>query len=1091
MKEMLPTLCMRSAAWYRATTLAERAALRAGRVSVRSSGSNNEEVKQRLKRWKEQPPFHHGSYFAQRLAIDSLTEEDLLALLAEPVEVIRSYHSAPPAWLIELGRAFENQDTTDEVAPLLEKIEDAHTQDFLNAVKPLLQSGFARLQAGIREIATSSVRLPFDPQTILKLFAPRIFSSIMQDISRTIVLELNVARVQGRLQGEAPEERFHYFLQQLAQPENLLSLLEEYPVLARLMVEKIDRWATCELEFLTRLCSDWEQILEVFAPSEDPGVLTEVHEGAGDTHRGGHSVMTLTWSSGFRLVYKPRPLAVDEHFQELLAWLNKEGQQPALRTFKLINKGTYGWCEFVHAGDCASIEEVERFYERQGAYLALLYALEATDFHAENLIASGEHPMLIDLEALFQPHAHETVGAVLSSNERLRLKSVLRIGLLPQRIMSNEQAVGIDVSGLGGQAGQIVPIAAQAWDGKGTDQMHVTRKHIELALGNHRPRLNGQEVDTLAHCKSIIAGFSTTYRLLMQHRDELLTTILPRFAHDEIRSLHRASQLYMRLLGDSFHPNVLRDALDRDRLFDRLWIGIEQQPNLPRIIRAEQADLRRGDIPLFSTYPDSCDLFTSDGEVIPHCFYEASMERARQRIRDLDEQDLEKQVWIIQASFTSLLLGLDTAPGNMLQLRPSHSSMTYERLISDARAIGDRLQKRALYQDDTVDWLGVMALKEREWYLLPADLDLYNGLPGIAFFLAYLGMLTGEESYTALARQALENVRAQVRRRREQGWLTSMGIGAFDGVGSLIYLFSHLGSLWNQPALYREAQEIVELLPDLIAKDEFLDLIAGSAGCILALLSLYAAAPSDAVLAAAIRCGDHLIDSARPMPRGIGWSTKAEKIPLTGLAHGNAGMALSLLRLFGVSGEERFRQAALMAIEYERGLFSAEQQNWPDLRSLFATRAAANSSGDHERKYPYMMAWCHGAPGIGLARLEALNYCDDAATRGEIEAALKTTLAQGFGRNHCLCHGDLGNLELLLIAAQRLNNSSYEEQIERLVPMLLDSMDSQGWQSGIPLGVETPGLMMGLAGTGYGLLRLAALERIPSVLLLEPPISSI
>ena len=29
--------------------------------------------------------------------------------------------------------------------------------------------------------------------------------------------------------------------------------------------------------------------------------------------------------------------------------------------------------------------------------------LEATDLHYENLIAAGEHPMLLDLEALFHP----------------------------------------------------------------------------------------------------------------------------------------------------------------------------------------------------------------------------------------------------------------------------------------------------------------------------------------------------------------------------------------------------------------------------------------------------------------------------------------------------------------------------------------------------------------------------------------------------------------------------------------------------------------------------------------------------------------
>ena len=35
--------------------------------------------------------------------------------------------------------------------------------------------------------------------------------------------------------------------------------------------------------------------------------------------------------------------------------------------------------------------------------------------------------------------------------------------------------------------------------------------------------------------------------------------------------------------------------------------------------------------------------------------------------------------------------------------------------------------------------------------------------------------------------------------------------------------------------------------------------------------------------------------------------------------------------------------------------------------------------------------------------------------------------------------------------------------------------------------VESPGLMTGLAGIGYGLLRLAEPTRMPSVLVLEPP----
>jgi len=53
--------------------------------------------------------------------------------------------------------------------------------------------------------------------------------------------------------------------------------------------------------------------------------------------------------------------------------------------------------------------------------------------------------------------------------------------------------------------------------------------------------------------------------------------------------------------------------------------------------------------------------------------------------------------------------------------------------------------------------------------------------------------------------------------------------------------------------------------------------------------------------------------------------------------------------------------------------------------------------------------------------------------------------------------------------------------------MLLDNIEEQGCVTGVPLGVETPGLMVGIAGTGYALLRLASPERIPPVLLLAPP----
>ena len=133
---------------------------------------------------------------------------------------------------------------------------------------------------------------------------------------------------------------------------------------------------------------------------------------------------------------------------------------------------------------------------------------------------------------------------------------------------------------------------------------------------------------------------------------------------------------------------------------------------------------------------------------------------------------------------------------------------------------------------------------------------------------------------------------------------------------------------------------------------------------------------------------------------------------------------------------------------------------------------------------PFRVAWCHGAPGIGLARAAGLAYLDDEVARQEVEAAARTTYQDGFGRNHSLCHGDLGNLELLSIVG-----GEWAEVHSQLSGAILEGIQQKGPLCGVPFGLETPGLMNGLAGIGYGLLRLAAPDKVPSVLLMRPPMA--
>lgn len=977
---------------------------------------------------------------------------------------------------------------TTSIPVSLEIIENHPLGACLPILDPLLLHSFASLQKGMQALQQRYTFQPFASQQVCQSFFNNIIPQLLFQAGKTIVLEMHVARVQDRLHGGTPEERFSDFVRQLSQPEMIAALFAEYPVLEQVLLSTLNLWTDYTLETLDHLCADWQDICALFTPENEPGLLIEIQGGAGDTHRRGRNVQILTFSSGLQVLYKPKSLAIDKHFQELLAWLNEHGAQPPLRVLKLLDRGTYGWSEFVATTSCSSQDEVTRFYRRQGEYLALCYVLNMTDCHSENVIASGEYPVLVDLESLFHPYAESDTPAQPGDLAlRFLNQSVLRVGLLPQWSWSGENSPGVDISGLGGQQGQVMPRPLPGWDQPGTDQMHLTYQQVEMPMSQNRPRLHEQYVHPLDYKNDIAAGFASMYRLLVTKRDFLLAAQLPRFAHDEIRVLIRPTRFYGLLLAASFHPDLLRDALERDRFFDRLWQEVENWPDLSRFIPAERRDLLRGDIPLFTTFPDSRMIFGSEEEPLFDLFKVSGLDLVQRRFQCLNESDLTRQIWIIQASLATPHMGSEDQLRKNLPVNPTRQPINRQRLISLATMVGARLEELALQNGENVSWLGVNQLREKTWGLAPAGIDLYDGAGGIILFLSYLGAVTGETRFTSLARLALAPICTLVEDQSEK--LQDKNIGAFDGWGSILYLLAHLGVLWNEPALLHAAEKVAAPLPALIARDEQLDILSGSAGCILSLLGLYTVHPSPAILERAIQCGDRLLATAQAMPRGIGWQTNKQEPPLGGFSHGSSGIALSLLKLANESKEGRFRQAALAALAYERSLFVPAQRNWTDLRTLPGHRSEVRKSGTAAKgtEQRYMVAWCHGAPGIGLARLGALKLVDDALTREDIDVALNTTMEQGLTGNHSLCHGAAGNVEPLLLASQLLNRQKDRERLEKAQSIMLGSLEAHGWITGIPLGIETPGLMTGLAGIGYELLRLAEPDSVPSVLLVAPP----
>lgn len=1056
-----------AASWYQAATLEERLALLPMDAQAFSSLTQEQRARgqRRFKQWKNQATFQDQAIFSERLMMDHLTERDFQYLLAESSERVQQRiveATGVPTWLQELLAALEKE--TECLFPA------TGSASFIDLFQLLIEPERERV---LTELRWYKGAVPFDPETVLELFQTSLAQRLHSISLRAVVLEMHIARLEERLEGQTPEERFANFFGQLSQREHLSAFLQEYPVLARILVTTIHQWASFSLEIVRHLSEDWEAIRTQLLGGADPGLLSEIQGGVGDTHHSGKSVTILRFASGARVVYKPRSLALDQHFQELLAWINAQQATLPLRTLALVDRADHGWIEFVEVHACRSEAEVERFYERQGSYLALLYALDAVDFHYENILAAGEHPVMIDLEALFHPRFSEDEEQI--ANQAMN-GSVLRTTFLPQRAYLGDEGEGLDLSGLGGGKPQVTPYPVQGWEGNGTDQMRAVYERRALPEGHNRPKLHDQDRDVLAYESFFLQGFTKMYRLLVARRAELLASVLPRFAHDDVRVILRATRIYATLLTESFHPEYLRNALERERVFDHLWDNISTHTYLRPAIAAERRDFLQGDIPLFTTQPVSRDIFSSQGERLTDVCAQSSMDYVSRRLQQMDENDLERQCWIIQGSFATLITESENNARLQLAEAGSARRVTADQLIQGACAVGERLKHLAVRQKQGMNWSGIELVKEVEektfWSVQTmGPLKLYDGTPGVTLFLAYLGELTGECQYTNLARSALTSIAEFLEKlfhpdgsiRPED--LSTCPIGAYEGLGSLIYLSSHLHVLWRDPALLSWAEGLMALLDHCIEQDGRLDLMGGAAGGIVSLQSLQQTALWPQALQVALHCGEHLLTQ---LPAKL-----AENALQPGFAYGLAGIAFSLLKLADVAQDERFRQAALDLLARERSLFVKEQRNWP--------RLAGQERGD------FPVAWCHGAPGIALARLGTLALLDDPTTREEIALALQTTREQGFGLNHSLCHGDLGNLEVLLTARQISGSAAESPDLAERTALVFASIERQGWYTGVPLGRETPGLMTGLAGIGYELLRLAKPDQVPSVLLLAPP----
>jgi len=381
--------------------------------------------------------------------------------------------------------------------------------------------------------------------------------------------------------------------------------------------------------------------------------------------------------------------------------------------------------------------------------------------------------------------------------------------------------------------------------------------------------------------------------------------------------------------------------------------------------------------------------------------------------------------------------------------------------LATAECIGTRLCRDAIWDRDRCNWIGSsMEFIDHTWAATARSFgpDLYSGTSGIALFLGRLFEVTGVVQFrkTAAGAQAISPSHDLPAIAR---------LGFYSGGAGIAHVLTELGGSLDRADWIARGLQIIEELAKTDSDQDGIDVISGSAGAIPLFLHIYARSKLPVAMDLALRHGARLLKIAQRQKIGWAWDTlPGVTRPLTGFSHGAGGIAWSLLELHAATGQAAFRQGGIEGLRYEQQWFDPTTENWPDFRD----HAAMTMPGMPAPRGPvFSTAWCHGSPGIGLSRLRAWQLTSDSSYLGQANAAIRSTLRSlsgpaSFYSSQCLCHGSLGNAELLLAACEMLGERSHDAVLTQLADRSMDLFEKTNspWPCGVNGGGETPGLML-------------------------------
>jgi len=1028
----------------------------------------------RLAAWCRSCASGDWALFGKRLQRDGLAFDQVLTRFAT---VRRKASSPPPAWADDatwIERALQSPSKRSAAA-----LDQSQPCAFEHLFLPVVEEAEAQLWSDIDvsdsliESARACLRLTLLNE-LSGLCAPAIYERFAA--ARKVAAPAPAATPHK----DAGTSRYDQFVADM-RAGGVRHLFEDKPVLPRLVSSITRQWIDTSREFVLRLDADLPIIRREILQSGSNSPVCKIEGNLSDPHNGGRSVQIVSFVDGSRIVYKPKDLRLDVAWHSLIERLNRGDPPVELKPVRAIARDGYGWTEFIGHTGCSDPEGFQRFFRRAGAWLALFHCFAATDMHQENMIAAGDHPVPIDLETIFHATEKRKVpdleDQAFDAAQEIIANSVMTVGLLPAYGRSPDNKV----FAIGGMTADWDFKTKLTWSQINSDEMRPAKSREVGKTNPNLPHVDGGYAKFGDHVGDFISGFEDYAKFLLRlSRDAKSEGLFEGFAGVPVRKVIRPTRFYYMLLQRLKNHRTMDDGVTWSAQADfiaRLAEWEKEPDSLWPLQQAERSALIGMNVPHFVSSSDGNEIRDATGVSIS-TDATSGLERARARVQRLDEQEIAWQTEVIRQNTNTISKSAGSA--DRPARPPVHSTAVApakETFLAEADRIAGELAHHAIRRGPGAAWIGLDWLGDAEVFQLAClGPDLYNGTSGIAVFLAAHAAVARCGSSGELALAGVLHLRKSLKGRNAARWARSLGVGGATGLGSIVYALTAMATSLNDGALLADAHAAAELFTgDLIAADKQLDVIGGSAGAILSLLRLYRDSQSADVLKRATKCGEHLIAQCRVGPDGRrswvgqGLGTHA----LNGMSHGAAGYAYALASLSAATGREDFAQAAAECLAFENSSYDMARHNWPDLR------------GSGEPSWPCQ--WCHGAPGIGLARVAMAKQkgIDDKILIKDIGNAVEGVKHGWPGVVDTLCCGTLGSVEFLCEAADALGRRELRELAWQRLMEVLETAASAGdyrWNSGKRQ--FNLGLFRGLAGVGYTALRQVD-GSLPNVLIWE------